>query len=402
MKIIRFLLPVLVVAAGLTGSALLVKFGRKTDPVDPPAFAPLVETVTVELRDHQFTVQAQGNVSARTEIDLAVEISGKVEWISDAMAAGGFFKEGDNLVRIEKRDFELAVVSARSLLAQAKATLAREEAEAAVALREWKELGNGKASLLLKREPQLARARAAVEAANARVEKAERDLNRCVIRAPFAGRVERKTVDVGQFVNRGAPLGRLYSVDRAEVRLPIPEEDLAFLNLSLGFRVDAAPNNPGPKVRLRATVAGTNQSWTGRIVRTEGRIDSRSRMTYAVAQVIDPYGLRSDTKEAPLPVGLFVDCEIEGRTASDTATLPRRALRNGDEIWVLDADDRLRVRQVDVLRAGRKEVVIGSGLKSDELVCVSSLDAVVDGMTVRVAGDDAPQTNAGNAKEAAP
>jgi len=400
MKVIRFLLPIMVVAAGLVGSALLVKFGKKTEPIDPPAIAPLVETIVAELRDHPFTVQAQGNVSAHTEIDLAAEISGKIEWISDALAAGGFFEKGDALVRIEKRDFELAVVSAEAQLAQAKAALAREKAEAAVAVREWNELGKGDASALLKREPQLAQAKAAVNSAEALIEKAKRDLERCVITAPFDGRVERKGVDAGQFVNRGAPLGRLYAVDRAEVRLPIPEEDLAFLDLPLAFQEGDGAERPGPSVRLRATIAGKEQNWTGKIVRTEGRIDSQSRMTYAVAQVMDPYGRKSDIQSMPLAVGLFVSCEVEGRVATDTATLPRRALRNRNEVWTVDADSRLHVRQVDVLRAGRDTVVIGSGLKRGERVCVSSLDAVVDGMKVRLAEPANSQPETRNEQEA--
>jgi RND family efflux transporter MFP subunit len=393
MKFIRFVLPIMVIAAGLAGSALLVKFGRKTQPVDPPSVAPLVETVSVELQDHRFRVRAQGNVAAAAEIDLTAEVSGRVEWVSSSLAAGGFFDEGAELIRLERRDFELALVSARSQLTQFRAALTREEAEAAVALEEWRQLGQGQASPLLRREPQLAQARAAVEAAEAMVEKTERDLARCVIRAPFVGRVERKVVDVGQFVSRGARLGRLYAVDRAEVRLPIPESDLAFLDLPLAFAADESRES-GPAVRLSGDLAGRRHEWHGSIVRTEGRIDSRNRMIYAVVQVDDPYQRRAQVAErAPLAVGLFVDCEIEGRTTRNAARLPRRALRNRDEVWVVDAEDRLRIRQVEVLRAGREYAVVGSGLRSGERVCVSSLDAVVDGMTVRSAeGEGTEQT----------
>ena len=402
MKIIRVLLPILVVAAGLVGSALLVKFGKKTKPVDPPAIAPVVEAVTVELRDHQFMVRAQGNVRAVAEIDLTAEVAGKVEWVSEAMAAGGFFAKGDDLVRIEKRDFELAVVSAEAQLTQVRATLVREEAEAKVALKEWKELGSGEASPLLKREPQLAQARAAEESAKAMVEKAERDLARCVIQAPFDGRVERKAVAAGQFVNRGMSLGRLYSVDRAEVRLPIPEEDLAFLDLPLGKGAESG-EEAGPKANLSGSLGGRFHVWEGRIVRTEGRIDTRSRMIYAVVEVDDPYHRRSKLAvNPPLAVGLFVDCEIEGRTDENTATLPRRALRSRNEVWVVDAEGKLRVRKVVVLRAGREEAVIGSGLKAGERVIVSSLDAVVDGMAVRLAGEELSSADSADEQEVVP
>ncbi len=402
MKIIRVLLPILVVAAGLVGSALLVKFGKETEPEDPPTIRPVVETVTVELRDHQFVVRAQGNVSAGAEIDLTAEVAGKVEWIAYAMAAGGFFDKGDDLVRIEKRDFELAVVAAEAQLTQARATLVREEAEANVAMKEWQELGSGEASPLLKREPQLAQARAVVDSARAMVEKAERDLARCVVKAPFDGRVERKAVDAGQFVNRGMSLGRLYSVDHAEVRLPIPEEDLAFLELPLAYGGESV-ENAGPKATLSGSLGGRFHVWEGSIVRTEGRIDTRSRMIYAVARVDDPYHRRSKPAANPPPaVGLFVDCEIEGRTDENTTALPRRALRSRDEVWVVDAEGRLRLRKVVVLRAGRSHVVVGSGLEAGERVIVSSLDAVVEGMAVRVAGEDPTPAAEADGQEVVP
>jgi len=388
MKVIRFLLPLFVVALGVAGSALLVKYGKKTEPEETPFVPPLVEAVTAVSQDYQFKIHAQGAVSARTEIDLVPEVSGKVARVSPSLIAGGFFETGDELVAIESRDFELGVIGAKSQLAQASALLAREEAEASVALKEWKELGSGAASPLLKREPQLAQARAAVRAAEAALEQTERDLARCILRAPFAGRVEHRSVAAGQFVNRGAPVARLYAVDFAEVRLPLPAEDLAYLDLPLAFRGDARQIS-GPAVTLRADFAGKQHEWRGQITRTEGRIGVRNRMIYAVVQIDDPYGRSSASDRPPLAVGLYVDCEIEGRIAKDAIALPRRALRGKSELWVIDDEKKLFIRPVEVLRAGRDEVIVGSGLEAGDVVCVSSLDAVVNGMSTRIADVEA-------------
>lgn len=392
MKVFRFLIPILVVALGIAGSALLVKHGPKTEPAEIPFVPPLVETVTAVFEDYQFKVHAQGSVSARTEIDLVPEVSGKVASVSASLRAGGFFEKDDELVRIESRDFELGVVGAKAQLAQASALLAREEAEASVAMKEWRELGSGEASPLLKREPQLAQARAAVRAAEAALEQSERDLERCILRAPFAGRVERRSVAAGQFVTRGAPVARLYAVDYAEVRLPLPAGELAYLDLPLEFRGESKPS-PGPAVTLRASFAGRRHEWRGRIVRTEGRIDTRNRMIYAVVQIDDPYGRGGESERPPLAVGLFVDCEIEGKTARNAVALPRRALRNKNELWVIDSEKKLFIRRVEALRAGRDEVIVGSGLEEGDLVCVSSLDTVVNGMTTRLARDEPAATD---------
>jgi RND family efflux transporter MFP subunit len=394
MKVIRFILPILVVALGIAGSALLVKHGPRTEPEAIPFVPPLVETATAAFQDYQFKIHAHGSVSARTEIDLVPEVSGKVARVSDSLTAGGFFEKGDELVTIESRDFELGMIGAKSQLAQASAALAREEAEASVALKEWKQLGAGEASPLLKREPQLAQAHAAVRAAEAALEQSERDLARCVLRAPFAGRVELRSVAAGQFVNRGAPVARLYAVDFAEVRLPLPAEELAFLDLPLEFRGESKRASE-PTVTLRAKFAGKQHEWQGRIVRTEGRIDTRNRMIYAVVQIDDPYGRSGASDRPPLAVGLFVECEIEGKTVKNSVVLPRRALRNKDELWVIDNEKRLNIRRVEVLRAGRDEVIVGSGLDAGDLVCVSSLDAVVNGMSTRLAGDEPAKTSGG-------
>lgn len=213
---------------------------------------------------------------------------------------------------------------------------------------------------------------------------AERDLARTSLRAVFTGRVRDESVDVGQFVTRGAPIATLYAVDWAEVRLPVPDEELAFLDLPLVWR-DGSANPPGPDVRLFARFGGAEREWRGRVVRTEGEIDARSRMVHVVARVEDPHGRASDGDSSPLAVGLFVRGEIQGRVAPGVVVLPRAALRGDRQVLVLDAEGRLRFRDVVVLRSLRDQIVVSAGLSAGERVCVSALETVVDGMQVRVA-----------------
>jgi RND family efflux transporter MFP subunit len=215
-------------------------------------------------------------------------------------------------------------------------------------------------------------------------EQAERDLARTEVRAPFDGRVRDERVDVGQFVSRGVSVGTLYAVDFAEVRLPVPDEELAFLDLPLVWPGEL-PAGEGPEVRLVARFGGDEHEWLGRVVRTEGEIDPRSRMVHVVARVEDPYGRRAAAGRPPLAVGLFVQAHIRGKLARAVALLPRAALRESGQVLVVDAAGRLRFRDVDVLRAQRDEVVIRAGLADGERVSLSPLTTVVDGMRVRVA-----------------
>ena len=227
---------------------------------------------------------------------------------------------------------------------------------------------------------------AARREARARVKRAQRDLERTEIVAPYAGRVREERVDVGQFVSRGVSVATVYAVDWAEVRLPLPDRELAFVDLPLARGPGEAPA-AGPEVLLRAEFAGAPHTWNGRIVRTEGEIDARSRMLHAVARVEDPYGRNRDRARAPLAVGLFVEAEIQGRTLEDAVVLPRSALREGSRVLVVDDGDRLRFRAVEVLRAERDAIVIGTGLAPGERVCISPLQGAVDGMAVRVAAE---------------
>jgi RND family efflux transporter MFP subunit len=272
-------------------------------------------------------------------------------------------------------------VRAAAEVAAARLRLAQEQAEANVARAEWEELGEGPPPDLTARVPHLENARASVAAAEANQVRAQHDLERTEIKAPYAGRVREKSVDVGQFVSPGNQLGAIYAIDYAEIRLPLPDKDLAYLsNMPLVYR--GQRRTPGPEVVLRADFAGRSHQWTGRLVRTEGEIDAASRMVHAVAQVRDPYGRSDDPNRPPLAVGMYVTAEILGDVAEQVAIIPRSALRGDDRVWVLDADNRLRIHTVEVLRLQSGDAVIGSGLTSGERVILSTLDFVTDGMSV--------------------
>lgn len=386
-KRLKFMLPVLVLAVAALGADRLMKAKRPPETRAVEYHAPLVRVIPVESSDVRFTVRGHGTVAPRAEGALVSEVSGKVAEISPSLVNGGFFEEGEVLIALDDADFKLAVVRAGARVAQAQARLEREEAEAEVARKEWERLGEGEPGALVLREPQMAETRAALAAAKADLEQAERDLARTSIRAPYAGRVLGKSVELGEFAARGNPLARIYAIDYAEVRIPVPDDQLAYLDLPLYRRQDDA-GGPGPEARLRVRFAGKEHEWTGRIVRTEGEIDPRSRMVTAVARVDDPYGRSGGSDRPPLAVGLFVDVEIIGRIERGVFELPRSALRNHDTIYVVDEGGRIRFRTVEVSRAGVETVVVKSGLQPGEKVCLSALEEATDGMKVREYGGE--------------
>ncbi|MDJ0847027.1 MAG: efflux RND transporter periplasmic adaptor subunit [Myxococcota bacterium] len=391
-------LPIAILGVGALGVALLVFTRPTVEPRPPRVVEPLVRVRTVAPQRVQYAVAANGTVVPRTQSDLVPQVSGEVLWVSPSLVSGGFFYPGDPLLRIDRSDYEVALESSRAAVARAESEFARAQTERDRQRRLAKRSVASQAAIddannaFRVAQAQLREARSALE-------RAERDLDRTEIRAPFEGRVREESVDVGQFVSRGTPVAKIYAVDTAEVRLPVPDRQLSYLDLHLGRRQrpaaaesgEPATNGarPGPEVLLRADFAGREQTWRGRIVRTEGEIDPRSRMVNVIASVEDPYGA-----DPPLAVGLFVSAEILGREVEGAFVLPQTALREEDgrqQVLVVDDESRIRFRDVEVLRVERGQVVVGSGLAPGERVSVSPLPAAVEGMRVRVAGESEPR-----------
>ena len=386
-RTLQVVLPLAVLGGAGFAAVTMIRARPPVEIQAPVVTPPGVRVEEVTLRDVPLSVTSQGTVRPRTESQLVTEIAGRVTWVAPSFAGGGFFELGDVLVKIDPFDYQQAVVSARSQLAQARLRLAQEEAEAEVAVREWEELGRGDPRELTLRKPQLEEARASVAGAEANLERAKRDLERAEIGAPYAGRIRQKNVDIGQFVRVGDAVATIYAVAVAEVRLPLPDDQLAYLDLPLSYR--GGSDQPRPRVTLRATFAGEAHEWQGWIVRTESEIDPVSRMVHAVAEVSDPYTPGPNQSRPPLAVGMYVEAEIAGRTARDVAVVPRAALRGRDRVLVVDAQDRLSFREIDILRATTDTIYVQRGLAEGDLVVVSPLDTPTEGMRVQLTNADA-------------
>jgi len=375
----RFVIPGLVVFVAILGAATLMATSPKVSPSVPEVVPTTVRIVTVEPQPVLLTVSSQGTVAPSTESDLISEVSGRVIWMSPSLVAGGYFEKGAALLRLDKQDYAASV-------ARAQAGVTRTEAEREHAAFEYQRLQSLEERQLVSRsqlENALRASRvadAALKDARAALEQAQRDLGRTEIVAPFTGLVRAEQVDIGQFVARGAPIAKIYATDFVEVRLPVADRQLQYLNLPPGHRGEL-PVDAQPKVTLGADYAGRRLEWSGRIVRSEAEIDVQSRMVHVVARV------ENATQPTPLSVGLFVAAQIEGLVAEAVVALPRTALREGNRVLVVDAANTLRFRDVTPLRLHGDQVLIQGGLSAGERVCVSPLQTAVDGMPVALVID---------------
>ncbi len=362
----------------------------KPEPPKKPAESnsPLVEVLRPEPQTVQLNIKAHGVVKPRTETVLISEVTGVVQRVSNKFVAGGLFEKGEMLLQIDPTDHQVAFEQAKARLAGEQAKYAQEKAKADQAKKEWDLTGRSRenAPVLALREPFLLEAKANVESAQADLKKAEQKLARTVIKAPYSGMVKKKLVDVGQYVSVGTQLGETFAIDYAEIRLPLTDQELAFIDLPVWGKAQAQKT----PVSLSANYAGKIETWQGEVVRMEGVVDEQSRVHYLVARVNDPYqAFAKNTQVAPLKVGTFVTASIQGITLDNLIKLPREAFRDMNNVLVSDQNNRLASRQLEVIRSEAQFSYVKSGLNDGDRVILTAIESPVQGMMLRIQGDPA-------------
>ncbi|MBD5780012.1 efflux RND transporter periplasmic adaptor subunit [Pelagicoccus sp. NFK12] len=388
-RILQVLLPVGIFL--VFGVLIALILASKEEPQQRRFAPPSPEVVvrTLEREDFQITLHSQGAVRARTRSSLIPEVRGRIVKVSPNFQEGAFFEQGEVLLEIDDRDYLAELAVSKSALAQAELELQQETARYEQARRDWERLNPGvNATELTLREPQLRQTRAAVASAEARVATAELNLKRSKVTAPYAGRILTKNVDVGQYVTTGSQLAEIYAVDFAEVRLPLTASQIGFLDLPAIYRGSNPSIDNGPKVVLSTTVGGERYSWEGRVVRSEGAVDERTRQIFVVAQVENPYGA-SVPGRPPLKVGTFVQAEIEGSTLRDVFVIPREVYRENSYVLVVDGQNNLERRKVTTVWENDRNIVVRNGLSDGDLLCLTDVPYALEGWEVVAKNEDA-------------
>ena len=365
--------PILLIMAGTMIFFILLISKPKSTPEPLQIIKPMVEVEKVYLEDMTVIVQSQGFMSPETESQIYPEISGEI--IDIFIKDGTAFDKGDILLQIDPIDYELALKSAESNLAQAKLQLIIERAESELARKEWNKIGEGEASELTLRTPQLNKAIAVVEAAEALLQQSKRNLDKTQIKAPYDGIVRKKNADKGTVVVPGYLIASIYAKDYFEVKLPIPDRELAYIDIPFDGRKISA--NKQPNVVLRSSFGGETLVWNGKIVRMEADLDMKSRMATLVARVENPY-----KNKIPLTVGQYVDAEIYGKRYKNIFSVSRDLIYQQDNIIIIASDSTIEIRKINILKTENKNVLIDNGIKNGELLCLTNLDVLYNGMSV--------------------
>ncbi len=333
---------------------------------------PYVKTMMLLPQTVNASIASQGVISPESALTLLSELNSKVDWISPSMETGASFSKGDTLLILDKRDYELALITAESNVLNAEVNLEREKAESDLASKEWKRVGAGAGSDLALRKPQLAQAKATLAAAQATLERAQRNLKRTVFIAPFDGRVRTKNVDPGATIFPGTALGNIYATESFEVRLPIADQDVPFTGLDFNGRQIPEDKQLDVKFSLG------NSNLKGKVVRAEAEVDPMTRMLSIVARIDNTPSISSSN---PIAVGQFVQATIYGIEIPEIVVLPRTAVRD-EGVWVVDTSMILYNRPVDVLRYENEFALIGEGIEPGDRLLTSRLSSLVNGLKV--------------------
>jgi RND family efflux transporter MFP subunit len=379
-KILKLLAPVLVLVGGIVLVQVLV--AAKPEPDKKDEETRLVSLYVDEVKSELVTVsvKTQGEVRPKTEIDLIPQVSGRIVAMSENFNEGAEFAPDSMLLKIDDADYQVAAVRAEARVAEAQTALERELATAKIKEDEWSnDRQTEEPTQFALNLTQVAGAKANLRAARADLQKARLDLQRTEIRVPFYGRVRERNVGIGQYVSAGTKMGRVFSIATVEVRLPLTDAQLVELNLPMGYMADN--QEVAPKVSFNATLGNREYQWQGHIVRIDAAVDQDTRLIYATAEVADPYGLGA-TDGMPMAVGMFVSAEIDGVSEQAAFVMPRLALRNQDKVYVINAENRLEIRTVNVLSTSEEWVLVTSGVNPGERVVTSTLPSAVDGMEV--------------------
>lgn len=370
---LAFILCAAVIVALLLGSESKLETTSGANlPIAVRTLDIVPETVTLHVR-------SEGTVQPETQTLLVAQVAGEIIQVTPALKAGGRFAAGDLLLRIDPRDYDNHYARARAALERAEVEATYFDAERA-RLRKLAEQDMVSESQLTDVERAAGVATANLADARVQVESARLDLVRTEIRAPYSGRVASEQVDTGQFIQRGGIIAEVYATSRLEVRLPLANSQLGFLDRTI-LETGVYDAGAAPAVKLFAEYGGELQTWQGKLARSEGTIDRLSRVVYVVAQVDNPV---SD-KGIDLPVGLFLEAEIAGITVDNATVIPRSSIREGDNVLIVTPDNTLQFRRIDVLRYEGDAAVVTAGLTSGERICISPLQFVVEGMPVTLA-----------------
>lgn len=385
------LIKILLSGVIIVGSVAAYRYQMNTSPragrKKPPLQARLVQVLPVSVESCTTVVSADGIVMPAQEVTLRPQVTGEITEVSADLVPGGIVQAGQKLMAIDKRDYEILVRQRQYDVARAVKDFKVEQGNQEIARQEYALLGEEiteEDRELVLREPQLVSARAAQESAEAALEKARLDLVRCDIMAPFNAVIQDKYIDLGATASLSSNLATLIGTDEVWVEVKVPLDQLRWLT------IPRQNGDPGSAVKVFNTLAwGVERFREGRVLCLIGELETQGRLARLLVVVNDPFCLKPENAGLPqLLMGSYVRAEIQGLTLNSVFSVKSSHLRENDTVWIIDSDDRLEIRPVNVVFRKPEYVYIDGGLTEGEQLVVTDIAAPVAGMSLRVADNE--------------
>ena len=351
-----------------------------------------LEVITAKREDYFPTINTQAVVESRFNINLKSQVTGQVLYISPKFLSGGYFEANEVILRIDPSDYELALIQAEVNVAKAEQSLSIEKEQAELARQDWEKYGEGEATELVLRIPQLREAEAGLKGAQANYKAQNIKLGRTEVKAPFPLMIARKQVDLGQVVGNNQDLASVFGTEEAEIRMPLSQKQMDLLSVK---SVGILPSGEVLKVKVRDLTREGKIVWNADILRIESTIDRKSRVYYAIATVADPMNLKGDKDTPPLLPGVFVDLEVMGPKIGNIFQVPVKAMRDDKNIYIYK-DEQLLTKTVKVLDRNQKTVIVFSGIEDGEMITISPPYSYVPGMKSVIASVDGVPVGGGH------
>lgn len=391
--VVRFAVAIGVLIIGVVVMFSLIAAKPKAAKKPSAEIAPMVETVAVANGGQRVDVVASGTVVPARQVVIAAEVGGCVTWINKDLEPGGRFPAGKPLLKVDSRDYQLAVEQQTAQVTMAKTNLELEKSRRRVAEKEWEAFGEKppEGSVAI-RDPQIKAAEGAVNAAESGLRRTKLAVSKTGLQTPFAAMVLQRQVDLGQLVGPGTPLATLVGTDQFWVQVSIPVDRLGWIAIP---GVNGVAEGAGASAIVEQRLGDQLVKRAGRVVRLAGDVDPVGRMAKVLVEIDDPLGMKSKEAGMPLLLNSYVDVTIEGKAVEQVSEVPRIAMRGDQELWVMK-DGKLDVVTVDVVWRKRSTVLV-RGLSAGAQVITSPVPAAVDGMAVRPAPPPAGETAKGAA-----
>jgi RND family efflux transporter MFP subunit len=380
-----WIIPLVIVAAAALFAKHLIDTRPSAKRQTPPPQARLVAVRIAEPVNHQTSVSAMGPVVPAKRIILTPEVSGRVVYISPLVIPGGTIEQGQVLLRIDERDYVTLVKQRQSEVSRAELNIKLEQGNQLVAQQEYELLGEivqDQDRELVLRQPHLEEARAALEAAKAALTKAQLDVERCTVKAPFNAVIQEKFVDVGAQVAMNSSLLIIMGTDEYWVQAKVNVDQLRWITVPDGDR------EQGSAAKVFNEAAWGPDAWRqARVLRLLGQLEEQGRLAQVLVSVQDPLTLESAAADLPpVLVDSYVRVEMQGAELTEVYPVPRDYLHDGAYIWVMNDENRMEIRPVEVAFRDKQTVYLSGGLQAGDRIVTTDISAPVEGMLLRLNG----------------